>query len=119
VKGDEKNAISVKLQPCASVVGRVVDHTGKPVEGAEAVFQSTEYHVMTLVDQKLLRDSRAARTDANGTFTFDRMFPGDEVDLIVSLPRVQLRRRPIEADHSEGGRDQRRRRIQAPRSKEG
>jgi RNA polymerase sigma factor (sigma-70 family) len=86
VRGDEKDTIRVKMQSGASVVGRVVDHTGKPVQGARVSFQTVLYHPRMLLDQRLLREWLSTSTDANGKFTFPRMFPGHEFDIFVSLP---------------------------------
>jgi RNA polymerase sigma factor (sigma-70 family) len=86
VKGDEKGPITVKMQRCGTATGRVVDHTGKPVRDAEVTFQMTEYKANDLLKQKLFRDSHTTTTDADGKFTFERMFPDVEFDLFVSLP---------------------------------
>jgi RNA polymerase sigma factor (sigma-70 family) len=86
VKGDEKDPITVKLQQCSTVKGRVVDHTGKAVRDAQVTFQMTEYQANDLLKQKLFRDSHTTTTDADGKFTFERMFPDVEFDLFVSLP---------------------------------
>ena len=86
VKGDEKGPIVVKMRPCGTVTGRVVDHTGKPVRDAQVTFQMTEYKANDLLQQKLFRDSHTTTTDADGKFTFERMFPDVEFDVFVSLP---------------------------------
>lgn len=86
VKGDEKAPLVVQMQPCAEVTGQVVDHLGKPVKDAEVFLQMVSYETNNLIPNKLLRDSRTVATDAEGKFKFERMFPGHEFDLIVSLP---------------------------------
>ncbi len=89
VQGDEKGPIAVQLQPCGSVTGRVVDHTGKPVPGAKVTFQMAEYQANDLIKQKLFRGAAEVLTDADGKFTIERMFPAMEFDLFVSLPGLR------------------------------
>ena len=86
VQGDEKGPVPVQLLPCGSATGRVVDHTGKPVPGAKVTFQMTDYKANDLIKQKLFRGAAEVLTDADGKFTFERMFPAVEFDLFVSLP---------------------------------
>jgi hypothetical protein len=85
VKGDEPGPV-VKLRPCATVSGRVTDHTGKPIPAALVVFQMRDYQADNMIRQKLFRDTSTTTTDADGRFTFERMFPDVEFDLIASLP---------------------------------
>jgi RNA polymerase sigma factor (sigma-70 family) len=86
VKGSEKGHVAVKMRPCGTVTGRVVDRDGKPVAGMVVDFQMTEARANDLLAQKLFRDARTATTDAAGRFLFERMFPGVEFDLIVVRP---------------------------------
>lgn len=86
LKGDEKGPVAVKLQACGSVSGRVVDHAGKPVKGANVMFQMTDSVADDLLGQKLHREATVVATDADGQFAFSPMFADVEFDLIVSLP---------------------------------
>lgn len=86
VKGDEKGPVAVKLKPCGSVTGRVVDHTGKSASGARVSFQMADYVADDLLRQKLYRRGTEVETDADGKFTFSGLFPDLEFDLFVGLP---------------------------------
>lgn len=86
LKGDEKGPVAVKMRPCGSVSAKVVDHTGKPVKGARVMFQMADSVADDLVRQKLSRGAAEVTTDADGRFTFPRMFPDLEFDLFVGLP---------------------------------
>ena len=89
VTGDEKGPVAVKLRPCGSVTGRVVDHTGKAVTGARVTFQMTDSVADELLRQKLYRGVAEVATDTDGEFTFPRMFPDVEFDLHVILPGLR------------------------------
>jgi hypothetical protein len=86
VKGDETGPIAVKMRPCGSVTGKVVDQTGKPVTGARVVFQMADAVADDLLRQKLYRGATEVATDADGKFSFPRLFPDKEFDLFVSHP---------------------------------
>ncbi len=86
LKGNETGPVAVKMHACGNVSGKVVDHTGKPVKGASVMFQMTDSVADDLLRQKLYRGSTEVATDAEGQFTFPRMFPNVEFGLHVSLP---------------------------------
>jgi hypothetical protein len=86
VKGDETGPIAVRMKPCGTVTGRVVDHTGKPVTGARVMFQMTDHVADDLLRQKMFRGATETATDADGKFSFTHMFPDVKFDLFVSLP---------------------------------
>jgi Carboxypeptidase regulatory-like domain len=86
LKGDEKGPVAVKLVPCGNVTGRVVDHTGQPVKDARVMFQMTDAVADDLLRQKLYRGAAEVSTDADGKFTFPRLFPDVEFGVYVSIP---------------------------------
>jgi RNA polymerase sigma factor (sigma-70 family) len=86
LKGDEKGAVAVKMRPSGRVTGRVVDHAGKPVEGAQVRFFMTDAVADELIRTRLYRWSEEVCTDAEGKFSFPRMFPDVEFLLAVNLP---------------------------------
>ncbi len=85
VKG-ETGPIAVKMRPCGSVTGKVVDQTGKPVTGARVMFQMADAIADDLLRQKLYRGATEVATDADGKFSFPRLFPDLEFDLFVAHP---------------------------------
>jgi protocatechuate 3,4-dioxygenase beta subunit len=96
VKGDEKGPIAVKMQPCAAVTGRVVDHNGKPMRGARVAFQPCERRADNLLRVKLFRDANTVMTDTDGRFAFAGTFPDVEFYLSVWLPGINRAAAPSE-----------------------
>ncbi len=86
VKGDETSPIAVRMQPCGTVTGRVVDSGGKPVTGAQVIFQMTDGVADRLLRQRMFQGASQTATDADGRFSFTNMFPDVEFDMFVSLP---------------------------------
>ena len=86
VKGDENGPVAVKMQPCATVTGRVVDPDGKPVRGVIVEFSPTEHRENSLLRLKLFGSSHTVTTDAEGRFTFERMFSDVEFSLGAMRP---------------------------------
>jgi RNA polymerase sigma factor (sigma-70 family) len=85
LRGDETEAPVVKMQPGASVVGRVLDAVGKPLAGMDVSIQFTEAAPDELIRQRLLGDMHTT-TDANGRFRLEGMFPGLEFEVFVGHP---------------------------------
>jgi RNA polymerase sigma factor (sigma-70 family) len=87
LRGDEKEAPVVKMQPASVVVGRVLDAAGKPMAGMAISFQLTESRADGLIRQKLYgRSPSQATTDADGRFRLEGMFPGLEMEIYAGQP---------------------------------
>lgn len=87
LKGDEKEAPVVKMQPAASVVGRVLDAKGKPLAGMEISIQLTDAVPDSLIRQTLYRGvANFTTTGADGRFRLEGMFPGLEVTVFAQHP---------------------------------
>jgi hypothetical protein len=83
LKGDEKEPVAVRLQPCGRIRGRVVGQDGKPQKdiNVNVTYLDGEF----LAVHVLIHGSRPVATDANGRFIIDELIPG--------IP-FQLNRRP-------------------------
>jgi RNA polymerase sigma factor (sigma-70 family) len=87
LRGDEKEAPVVKMQPASAVVGRVLDAAGKPMAGMAISFQLSEWGADELIRQKLYgRLLSLATTDADGRFRLEGMFPGLEMEIYAGQP---------------------------------
>jgi hypothetical protein len=86
VTGNEKGAVGVKMRKCGRVTGRVVDPAGTPVKDAQVRFYMTDAVADDLIRTRLYRWSEEVCTDAEGKFSFPRMFPDVEFLLAVNLP---------------------------------
>jgi hypothetical protein len=75
LRGDESEALTVRLEPCGAVVGRLLDCAGRPVPG-ETVWAVREEHGL---------DFRA-ETDAEGRFRV-ALVPGLKCCLRLASPR--------------------------------
>jgi hypothetical protein len=86
VRGDEKTPITVKMQPWATVSGRLLDTKGKPIPNATLAFTEvpvrkpgqpmsldTGLHVVTHIAGQPSLDPR---TDEQGRFRVERLVPG-------------------------------------------
>ncbi|HEV3256661.1 MAG TPA: sigma-70 family RNA polymerase sigma factor [Gemmataceae bacterium] len=67
IRGDETTPLLVKLEPCGSITGRIVDSDGQPI--AKAIV-----HVYR--DRLLGPGGGQARTDQDGRFRVDGLVPG-------------------------------------------
>ncbi len=96
VRGDEKGPITVKMQPWATVSGRLLDADGKPIANADLRFTQipvrepgqpmsldTGLHV---VQHFAGQPSLDPRTDEQGRFRVERLVPG----LKYNLARIEL-----------------------------
>ncbi|HTU90402.1 MAG TPA: carboxypeptidase-like regulatory domain-containing protein [Gemmataceae bacterium] len=88
LRGDEKVAPVVKMQPGAAVVGRVLDAAGKPLAGMEVSIQLSESEPDGLIRQELLGGGRRplTTTDADGRFRLEGLFPGLEFQVYAGHP---------------------------------
>jgi RNA polymerase sigma factor (sigma-70 family) len=98
VRANDREAV-VRMAPWATVTGRVLSPDGKPAAGAEVSFQLVDGLADERVRQKLYHDrSRSTeRTDTNGRFRIEGMFPGLEVGVYANTPglRVSAGSRPV------------------------
>ncbi|HKB03205.1 MAG TPA: sigma-70 family RNA polymerase sigma factor [Gemmataceae bacterium] len=79
VRGDEKGPVEVKLEPCATVTGRVVNADGKPMADIRigAVMGLDEPDPTGVGDIP----SREIRTDKDGRFKIEGLVPGMRYNL--------------------------------------
>jgi hypothetical protein len=86
LRGDETEAPVVKMQPGATVVGRVLDATGKPVAGMQVFINFAESEQDELIRQHNLYHWDKPLTDADGRFRLEGLFPGLESSVFGSRP---------------------------------
>jgi hypothetical protein len=69
VTGETKEPLTVRLEACGSITGRLLDQDGQPVAGATVRLEAQDIH-----------DSGPARvkTDAEGRFRFHGIVPGQK-----------------------------------------
>jgi hypothetical protein len=71
LRGDEKEAATVKLGPGAKMTGRLVDENGRPLSG----FGVKLYHLERAAEEIRAQATQGKVTDADGKFTVD-VVPG-------------------------------------------
>ncbi|MHB1424222.1 MAG: sigma-70 family RNA polymerase sigma factor [Gemmataceae bacterium] len=93
VRGDEKAPLTVKLQPWATVSGRLLDADGKPIANATLWF--TEVPVrkpgqpmsldtgLHVVEHSAYKPNPDPRTDEQGRFRVERLVPGLQYNLAL------------------------------------
>jgi RNA polymerase sigma factor (sigma-70 family) len=77
ITGEVKEPLTVRLQECGSVAGRLLDQDGQPARGA-----------MVRLDPEALLDSAPAKvkTDSEGRFRIDGLVPGQKYQARLGLP---------------------------------
>jgi hypothetical protein len=89
VRGDEKDPVEVKLQPWATVTGRLVDADGKPQADVRLGFvQNIDEPDPSGVGD--LPGARELHTDAQGRFTLEGFAPGLRYNLVAMDSRRVL-----------------------------
>jgi len=96
VRGNEQAPVTVRLQPWATVSGRLLDADGKPITKASLAFIAvpmtkpdqprrldTGLHV---IERSAYKPSQAPRTGAQGRFRVEGLIPGLKYNL--ALPRT-------------------------------
>jgi hypothetical protein len=78
VRGDEKEAPTIRLAPMAVVTGRLLDADGQPVAGVDVYTRYTEEPVRTLFG-RAERTATAPRTDKEGRFRLEGIAPGAKI----------------------------------------
>ncbi len=88
LRGDEKDNVTVRLEPWGTLTGRVLDEDGRPVAGARlqtGYADSTVFHPMTWW---VGFQGEVVRTDREGRFRAEGMTPGVKFRLSVSSDRM-------------------------------
>jgi RNA polymerase sigma factor (sigma-70 family) len=93
MKPADREAV-VRMKPWATITGRVLTADGKPAAGAEITFQLVDRLADERVRQKLYHDrSRSSlRTDSQGRFRLEGMFPELEVAVYATTPGLRTSR---------------------------
>jgi protocatechuate 3,4-dioxygenase beta subunit len=83
IQGDETKPLAVQLEPCGTVVGRILDKAGKPMPGVNVGFlRHADYYTLTV---------SAAATDANGRFHLEGLVPGPKYSFTHNSSRRLLK----------------------------
>src|SRR5262249_52162017 len=82
LRGDAGGPLTVKLQPCGSASGRVVDQDGQPVAGLRLR--------VTGLALNSLAESAVVVTDKEGRFRAEGLVPGQEYHLARAGPLTTL-----------------------------
>jgi hypothetical protein len=91
--GAEKGPVTVKLQPCGTLTGRLIDEDGKPLAGLAVSVFYTDRTAFALSETVQPRKD-APRADAEGRFTLDRLFPGQKVNVGFRTDRKFYQTKP-------------------------
>jgi hypothetical protein len=92
LRGDE-DAPVLKLQPCASIAGRLLDADGRPLEGVEVspVFDDRDAREF---ERRVRPDAWPVRTGADGRFRLAGLLPGLKVGLYLRHEGSELAANP-------------------------
>jgi hypothetical protein len=74
VRGDEKEAVTVRLEPVGAVTGRLLDPDGQPIAGVE-VSLSMPLQVESELFRYLNAQKEPVKTDKDGRFRLDGVMP--------------------------------------------
>ena len=90
VKAGDKAPV-VKLQAWGVITGRVLTPDGKPAANAQVSFQFVDEGPDSMVRQKLYQHSGKVetRTDKDGRFLLEGLFPGLDVGLSARVPGLR------------------------------
>jgi RNA polymerase sigma factor (sigma-70 family) len=74
LQGDNSEPLTVKLQPCGSASGRIVDPDGEPVVGQHLVFAGRALPILS----EAVGGALLVTTDKEGRFRVEGLIPGQE-----------------------------------------
>jgi hypothetical protein len=80
VRGDEKEAPTVRLSAAATVTGRVLNADGDPLVGVDVLPLYSDSALSRLVQQ--LYTASPSRTDKEGRFRLEGLFPDAKINLL-------------------------------------
>jgi RNA polymerase sigma factor (sigma-70 family) len=95
-KGDEKEAVVVKLGPAGAIKGRLVDADGKPVSGVAVQLYYPQRPAEEI--HHVIHEAKQAVTDESGVFTLDEVIPELKCKLSFQRGRRKFERDPKPAD---------------------
>src|SRR5206468_2596973 len=78
-RGDQREPLTIKLQPCGSATGRVVDANGKPIADLFLDLyqtQAVDGRVAALLPNRMVEATKADKTDRDGRFRANGLVPG-------------------------------------------
>jgi len=90
LRGDEKEAITVRLAPTGSMMGRVLDAEGQPVAGVRVTIDIMGNEAARSVDTQLRWQRQPIRTAADGRFRIDNVIPHLEHNFILTKGKTYL-----------------------------
>jgi hypothetical protein len=77
--GKEAGPVTVRLQPWATLSGRLLDEDGKAMPGVQVRLFYAEDSERGLFESGIPASTKAVKTDASGTFRVEGVFPGMSV----------------------------------------
>ena len=89
VRGDEPEPLAVKLEPWATLVGRLVDADGQPLAGVR-VNAAYVYGVVHVPAAWMELHPEEIQTDRDGRFRVERLIPGIKLTLGASAGKAFL-----------------------------
>jgi hypothetical protein len=90
LRDDEKDAITVRLQPTGSMSGRVLDAEGQPLAGILVRTDILSNWAARPVDTQLRWQREPVRTGADGRFRIDNVIPHLEHNFILTKGKTYL-----------------------------
>ena len=90
LRGDEKEAITVRLKPTGSMTGRVLDAVGQPLAGVRVTIDIMGNEAARSVDTQLRWQRESIRTGADGRFRIDSVVPHLEHNFILTKSKTYL-----------------------------
>jgi len=89
IRGDESKPLSVRLQPCGCVTGRVFDARGNPWPGL-GIYGKSETKYMSITTLRWWSHYVSACTGADGRFRMEGLIPGVEYRISVGEHRYSV-----------------------------
>jgi hypothetical protein len=89
VRGDEKGPPVARLVPAGTVTGRVLDHDGRPLMGADIETSYADRAAVQL-HETFKRLEPPIRTDKDGRFRLENVIPGLKFGIWIRNGRTEL-----------------------------